>query len=72
MTRLIKLIEYVNRREYKVVISIDDLDRVPLDKVFLSFDKNVLHILHLLDFEELQSLNIICFDFCIYFYHKES
>ena len=37
MTRLIKLIEYVNRREYKVVISIDDLDRVPLDKVCLIF-----------------------------------
>jgi len=33
MTRLIKLIEYVNRREYKVVINIDDLDRVPLDKI---------------------------------------
>jgi len=33
MTRLIRLIEYVNQREYKVVISIDDLDRVPLDKI---------------------------------------
>ena len=39
MTNLLKLIEYVNQREYKVVINIDDLDRVPVDKVSFSFDK---------------------------------
>jgi len=33
ISKLIRFVEYIHNKEYKIVISIDDLDRVPLDKV---------------------------------------